>query len=284
MRKKWLIAGVFVALVGIFAATAYASNPIKLIVNGRETKLDVPPHIIHGRIMVPVRWIAEMLGATVYWNEKEKLIGIDFTLPPELQKEWEYPLPGGGELSLGYLGRGTKFILPVIVTLNEYLAEKQKASLYPTKDDAAQTILVRYELLSAGRTDGGMWYSEKTAYKIVARLYYSEIQPEKGHPPHVIRLYEQELPKGGIAGGNEELKFNRHWYEDTQFIVKPKEGTVVERDDSSGRTTWIQGQKGWYIDESETRVLKKKELEEMPVLFDYPHPPAGYDYTLLKQQ
>ncbi|MCS5696012.1 hypothetical protein NZJ93_07905 [Desulfofundulus thermocisternus] len=40
----------------------------------------------------------------------------------------------------------------------------------------------------------------------------------------------------------------------------------------------------WYIDESETRVLKEKELEELPVLFDYPHPPAGYDYTLLKQQ
>ncbi len=283
MKKNWLVVIGVILAVSIFASVAFADSPIKLIVNGREIETDVPPQIINGRTMVPVRWVAEMLGATVYWHEKERLVGIDFSLPPELQEEWEYPLPGAGELSLGYLGRETKFILPVIITLNHYLAEKQIDSIYPQKDDTQQAVLVRYELLSAGRTDGGMWYSERTAYKVVTRLYFSELQAEDGHLPHVIRLYEQELPEGGISGGNEELKFKRHWYEDTEFVVKPEKGTTVKRDESSGRTTWEQGQEGWYIDENETRVLKKKELKEMPLLFDYPHPPANYDYTLIKR-
>ncbi len=283
MKKKWITFVGVVVMVGIFATVAFASSPIKLFVNGQEIKPDVPPQLINGRTMVPIKWVAEMLGATVYWNEKERVVGIEFSLPHELQKEWQYPLPRGGELSLGYLGREVKFIIPAVITLNDYLAEKQKASLYPPTDNIPQPVLVRYELLNAGRTDGGMWYSERTAYKIVARLYYSEPQVKEGHPSHVIRLYEQELPEGGIAGNSEELSFNRHWYEDTEFIIRPKGEAIVERDESSGRTTWVQGLEGWYIDEKDTRVLKKKELNKMPMLFDYPLPPAEYDYTLIRR-
>ncbi|WP_258361071.1 copper amine oxidase N-terminal domain-containing protein [Moorella sulfitireducens (nom. illeg.)] len=281
--KKWIIFASTAVLLAAFTAMVFAADPIRLILNGKEMHLDVPPQIINGRTMVPVRWIAEMLGATVYWNEKEKVVGIEFSLPPELQEKWQYPLPGSGELTLGYLGRETKFILPAVITLNDYLAEKQKASLYPAKDNAPQPVLVRYELLSAGRTDGGMWYSERTAYKIVARLYYSEPQAKDGHPPHVIRLYEQELPGGGIAGSNEELNFNRHWYEDTEFIVRPAGEVVVDRDEGAGRITWVQGLEGWYVDEKATQVLRKLELKEMPILFDYQLPPDGYDYTLIKK-
>jgi len=69
------------------------------------------------------------------------------------------------------------------------------------------------------------------------------------------------------------------------FVVRPEGNKAdVEQNNTKGRTTWVQGQKGWYVDENETRVLKKEELEEMPNLFDYPLPPAGYNYTLMKQQ
>lgn len=281
--KRWIIFVGTAVLIATFTAMAFAANPIKLILNGREMHLDVPPQIINGRTMVPVRWIAEMLGATVYWNEKEKVVGIEFSLPAKLREEWQYPLPGGGELSLGYLGRETKFILPAVITLNDYLAEKQRASLYPSKDNAPQQVLVRYELLNAGRTDGGMWYSERTAYEVVARLYYSEVQTTEEHPPYVIRLYEQKIPEGGITGNAEELKFSRHWYEDTEFVIRSTGETVVERVEGAGRTTWVQGLEGWYVDEKATRVLRKVELKEMPILFDHQLPPNGYDYTLIKK-
>ncbi|MBC7347611.1 MAG: copper amine oxidase N-terminal domain-containing protein, partial [Clostridia bacterium] len=62
-RSKRLI--VAVAIMGLLSMTtpAPASGPIKLVVNDREIKPDVPPQLIGGRVMVPVRWVAEALGA-----------------------------------------------------------------------------------------------------------------------------------------------------------------------------------------------------------------------------
>lgn len=204
LKKKWLAIIGVVMLVSIFATVAFAGNPIKLIVNGREIKPDVPPQIINGRTMVPVRWVAEAVGANVNWNKEQKVVRIDFgSLSKSLQQKWEYPYPSGGELSLGYLGRQAKFLLPVITTLNNYLAEQQKESLfteYTDQGNQKQSVLVRYEILNAGRTDGGMWYTDETAYEIVARLYYSEVQNKENHPPYVIRLYEQKDPNVQIQG------------------------------------------------------------------------------------
>ena len=283
MKKKWIIFAGVVVLIGILATVVFASSPIRLFVNGQEIKPDVPPQLINGRTMVPIRWVAEMLGAEVYWNEKDRIVGIEFSLPLELSEDWQYPLPGGGELSLGYLGREAHFTLPAVITLNDYLARKQKDSLYPLQENTRQPLLVRYELLDIGRTDGGMSYSEKTAYTVAARLYYSEPEIREDHPPYVTRLGEQKLPAGGTVGNSEELNFKCHWYEDTRFVIRPKGEIFIEKDEDSGRTTWIQGLEGWYIDEEYTQVLSKKELDKMPGLFDFPFPPAEYDYVLIKR-
>lgn len=68
MKKKWIIIVGVVLLVGIFTTIAFADNPIKLFVNGQEIKPDVPPQLINGRTMVPIRWVAEALGADVHWS------------------------------------------------------------------------------------------------------------------------------------------------------------------------------------------------------------------------
>ncbi|MGB9858755.1 MAG: copper amine oxidase N-terminal domain-containing protein, partial [Moorellaceae bacterium] len=69
MKKKWLVVTSTVMLTLAFATGAFAANPINLYVNGREIKPDVLPQIINGRTMVPVRWIAEALGANVEWEQ-----------------------------------------------------------------------------------------------------------------------------------------------------------------------------------------------------------------------
>jgi len=83
-----------------------------------------------------------------------------------------------------------------------------------------------------------MSYSDTGAYKITCRLYYSEIQPEEGYPPYIIRAYEQKGPDGSVGGSHESLKVVRSWYEDVMFVVRP-EGDIadVQRDDAKGRTT-----------------------------------------------
>lgn len=45
--------------------------------NGTEMLLDVPPEIINGSTMVPVRFISESLNAEVTWNEKTKMVSVE---------------------------------------------------------------------------------------------------------------------------------------------------------------------------------------------------------------
>jgi len=47
------------------------------VVDGREVALDAPPVIRNGRTMVPVRFIAEQMGAKVYWVGAEPIFRLD---------------------------------------------------------------------------------------------------------------------------------------------------------------------------------------------------------------
>ncbi|MQL52519.1 hypothetical protein GFC01_09645 [Desulfofundulus thermobenzoicus] len=80
-RKKWLIVFGAAILTAALATLSFAASPIKLIVNGQEIKPDVPPQIINDRTMVPVRWVAEALGADVQWSNNRVIkltsLGID---------------------------------------------------------------------------------------------------------------------------------------------------------------------------------------------------------------
>jgi len=67
-------------------------------------KLDVPPQVVNGRTLVPLRAIAEATGATVEWNEETKIVTIEtvgvtggiindsaeFTIDHELVGVWFY--------------------------------------------------------------------------------------------------------------------------------------------------------------------------------------------------
>jgi hypothetical protein len=40
-----------------------------MLVNGEKVTMDVAPEIVDNRTMLPARWVAEALGATVEWDE-----------------------------------------------------------------------------------------------------------------------------------------------------------------------------------------------------------------------
>lgn len=75
-KRKWLVVFCVAVLICAFTAAAWASEPIKLVVNGQEIKPDVSPQIVGNRTMVPVRWIAEVLGAEVKWDAQSKTVFI----------------------------------------------------------------------------------------------------------------------------------------------------------------------------------------------------------------
>jgi len=275
MRKILGIA-VVIAVFFCFMGIALAYQPIKLFINDSEVKTDVPPQLVKGRTLVPLRVIAEKFGAEVNWNPIEKTVKV---IEPastygtgisEILEEYINKTPiqlKGGELSLGAIPRRNgRFLLPVLAALNKYLAQKQEDSLL-----AKDSVLTRYELLEGAYTTGGMFWHEDTAYEIAVRLYYSHFAAD-AYPPYVIRLYE-EKKADGVHGSVEELTVEKSWYEDVVFTVRPI-GNVARIIEENGgqRKVWIQGENGWYVDTSATQVLKKVDLKEMPIPFDIPLP------------
>lgn len=65
--------------VAAIANGGYLMKPhlVKIVVNGQEIDSDVAPQIIKDRTMVPVRWVAEALGADVRWEPQSKTVYID---------------------------------------------------------------------------------------------------------------------------------------------------------------------------------------------------------------
>jgi hypothetical protein len=73
MKTKKRLFMVFICLLILLAllissAFAFAGQPIKLFISGREIASDVTPQLVNDRVMVPLRVIAEALGAEVQWG------------------------------------------------------------------------------------------------------------------------------------------------------------------------------------------------------------------------
>lgn len=72
-----LIAGMVIGLTLFNGNPLEGSAPnIRLMVNGHIVNPDVPPLMVNNRVMVPARFIAEPLGATVEWNESMQAVVI----------------------------------------------------------------------------------------------------------------------------------------------------------------------------------------------------------------
>lgn len=86
MRGKWVV--VVALVVGILTGvTAWAQTGIRVIVDGNEIKPDVPPQIINGRTLVPLRAVAEALGASVSWTETARTVTIQtYTSEEEVRR------------------------------------------------------------------------------------------------------------------------------------------------------------------------------------------------------
>lgn len=76
--KRNLILLVIGILIGYLASpySVQALENIKLIINNQEIQCDTPPQIINGRVMVPARFVAEPLGATVEWDGENRVVRI----------------------------------------------------------------------------------------------------------------------------------------------------------------------------------------------------------------
>ena len=72
MRKIKVLSIILGILICFYCSNAWASE-VKIIVNGQELVPDAAPHIVHDITMVPVRFVAELCGASVNWDN---ILGI----------------------------------------------------------------------------------------------------------------------------------------------------------------------------------------------------------------
>lgn len=57
-----------------FSFFAFAEGEISITVNSNPLTMDVPPEIMNGRTMVPMRAVFEALGADINWIGEEQMI------------------------------------------------------------------------------------------------------------------------------------------------------------------------------------------------------------------
>ncbi|WP_170291656.1 N-acetylmuramoyl-L-alanine amidase [Heliobacterium mobile] len=66
--KKWVLT---ILLLGLFVTPCQAKS-LDIVLAGKVLQPDVPPMIVSGRTLVPLRIISENLGATVDWSSKKQ--------------------------------------------------------------------------------------------------------------------------------------------------------------------------------------------------------------------
>ena len=77
MRRKVLFVVVSVMIITLLAPiNVFAANEMRVFIDGEELITDVPPMIINGRTMVPVRAVTEAIDCTVIWFEPERRVDI----------------------------------------------------------------------------------------------------------------------------------------------------------------------------------------------------------------
>ncbi len=87
MKKKLPVCVGVIVLLLAFLNVAFADKPIDLFVNKRIIETDVAPQLVNDRVIVPVRSIAEALGADVKWEENTKSVWIDAPKLHSLQQQ-----------------------------------------------------------------------------------------------------------------------------------------------------------------------------------------------------
>lgn len=76
-KNPIIIQGTKTMISNMLKSAGYkALYPIKAMVNNNEVPFDVPPRIINGRVLIPVRSVFEHMGAKVTWEQSTGTITI----------------------------------------------------------------------------------------------------------------------------------------------------------------------------------------------------------------
>lgn len=73
---KMLVCGLVLLSMLTVGSTAYAAEPVIIMVKDKPIQTDVAPIIDKGRVLIPIRVVTESLGATVTWDKTTRTATI----------------------------------------------------------------------------------------------------------------------------------------------------------------------------------------------------------------
>ena len=118
--------GKTVVVLGVDKKEAY--------VNGKLQLMDVPPKVINSKVMIPVRFVSEALGMSVYWDSKDHAVYISEVVKPEQAPS----NPGQGNVG------------EIVQTNQSYNGGVNAHSLVVSKGDYAKTKITNVTLNEEG--------------------------------------------------------------------------------------------------------------------------------------
>ena len=84
--RKLLTPAVAIMCLALLATPVLSASAIHLVINATEIRPDVPPQLVNGRVLVPIRVISENLGFEVAWYQDIQTVTVD-------RKGETYPIP-----------------------------------------------------------------------------------------------------------------------------------------------------------------------------------------------
>lgn len=76
MKRLFILSITVLILFSMFPATIHADKVINLYLNGTQLYPEVAPRIVDNHTLVPLRVVAEQLGADVAWDQSERKVSI----------------------------------------------------------------------------------------------------------------------------------------------------------------------------------------------------------------
>ena len=119
--------------------------------NGQDITLDVPPRILNGRTLVPVRAVAEIFDAAVDWDDENQTVvimtdGQPAPAPSEAQNSIFAELPENFYFASGVGGWGTEIHINVDGTFEGYHSDSNMGETGPGFPNGT-----RYECIFSGK-------------------------------------------------------------------------------------------------------------------------------------
>ena len=232
----------------IFLLGAATPLMVKLIVNGEARGTLSGARQENGQLIGPVRSIAEALGATVVWNEREQ------TLSLETRSPW---ISVVHEPSFGVTSPYDFKALGPVLTVRHTLSETQWSSLATA--DPKEPVLARFEIIDAySRVSPADFIGNdlptdyNQGFTVRAVLYWAYFDPE-GTPRSSTRIVRVKGPRPGEVGVTQNgPRLQKGRLEIIEYTVAPLDAipvapTDVTHPQGTEVDALLLGKAGWKI-------------------------------------